>query len=84
MRAIVIEETGGPDRLIERELPLPEPGPGEVAIDVAYAAANWGDTQKREGVYPNPVRYPLVLGLEVSGRVEAAAVAIRLGLTERH
>lgn len=77
MRAILVEQTGGPERLVERDLPPPEPGPGEVAIDVAYAAANWGDTQKREGVYPNPVRYPLVLGLEVSGRVAALGKGVR-------
>jgi len=77
MRAILVEETGGPERLVERDLPLPAPGRGEVAIHVAYAAANWGDTQKREGVYPNPVTYPVVLGLEVAGRVAAVGPGVR-------
>ncbi len=77
MRAIVVEETGGIDRLVERDLPLPTPGKGEITIDVAYAAANWSDIQKREGVYPNPVRYPVVLGLEVSGRVAAIGRGVR-------
>lgn len=69
MRAIVVDEPGGIDRLRLADLPEPEPGPGQAVIDVAFAAANWSDIQKREGVYPDPVRYPAVLGLEVSGTV---------------
>jgi NADPH2:quinone reductase len=69
MRAIVVESPGGPDRLRLRELPRPEPGPGEALIAVAFAGCNWSDIQKRRGVYPDPVNYPVVLGGEVSGRL---------------
>ncbi|WP_436643157.1 quinone oxidoreductase family protein [Microbaculum sp. FT89] len=71
MRAIVIDSPGDIDQLVYRDIPDPAPGRGEVVIDVAYAAANWGDTQKRRGVYPDPISYPAVIGLEVSGRVVA-------------
>jgi len=77
MRAILVEDTGGPDRLLERDLPFPTPAKGQISIDVAYAAANWSDIQKREGVYPNPVSYPVVLGLEVSGRVATVGPGVR-------
>src|SRR5690606_36538218 len=77
MRAIVVEQTGGPEKLVQRDLPEPVAGPGEVVIDVAYAAANWSDIQKREGVYPDPVQYPAVLGLEVSGHVAAVGRGVR-------
>lgn len=71
MRAIVVDSPGGIDRLVYRDLPDPAPGKGEVVVDIAYAAANWGDTQKRRGVYPDPIAYPAVIGLEVSGRIAA-------------
>lgn len=71
MRAVLIERPGGIDRLQLAEVPAPQPGPGEILIRVAYAAANWGDIQKRQGIYPDPVAYPAVLGAEVSGRVAA-------------
>jgi NADPH2:quinone reductase len=77
MRAIVVERPGGPDRLTLRELPRPEPGPGEVLIAVAFAGCNWSDIQKRSGIYPDPVNYPVVLGGEVSGCVAAVGPLTR-------
>ncbi|MCW5733977.1 MAG: zinc-binding dehydrogenase [Enhydrobacter sp.] len=69
MKAVVIHDKGGPDQLVLADRPDPEPGPGEVVIDVAYAGCNWADTQVRQGIYPHPMVYPLVLGFEVSGTV---------------
>jgi NADPH2:quinone reductase len=71
MRAVVVERPGDRSRLTIADLPIPEPGPGELRIRVAYGAANWSDVQKRQGVYPDPVTYPIVLGAEVSGVVDA-------------
>jgi NADPH2:quinone reductase len=81
MRAVLVERPGGIDRLKLAEQPAPQPGPGEILIRVAYAAANWGDIQKRQGIYPDPVAYPAVLGAEVSGRVAALGRGVR-GLRE--
>ena len=67
--------------LVERDVPEPAAGPDEVVIDVAFAAANWSDIQKREGVYPDPVRFPAVLGLEVSGFVTEFGSGVR-GISE--
>ncbi len=77
MRAVVVAEPGGPDRLELTEVPDPALGAGDVLIDVAYAGCNWSDVQKRQGVYPDPVAYPAVLGLEVSGRVRATGPGVR-------
>ena len=71
MRAIEVAEAGGLGCLRYVDLAEPVAGEGEVVIDVAYAAANWSDIQKRQGVYPDPMTYPVVIGLEVSGRVSA-------------
>ena len=77
MRAVVVEEPGGIDRLVVRDVSAPSPAAGEVAIDVAYAGVNWGDLQKRLGVYPEPVAYPANIGLEISGRIVALGPSVR-------
>lgn len=46
-------------------------------IDVAYAARNWADTQKRRGTYPRPIDYPARPGLEVSGRIASVGQGVR-------
>ena len=77
MRAIVVDRPGGRQQLRLVETSVPEPASDEVLIRVAYAAANWGDVQKRQGTYPDPVEYPAVLGAEVSGVVAAAGSGAR-------
>ena len=69
MKAVVIHAPGAPEQLVIAEVPEPDPGPGEVLVDVAFAGCNWADTQIRTGIYPNPRTYPLALGLEVAGTV---------------
>ena len=77
MRAVLVESPGGLDRLRLAEVPDPVPAAGEVLIEVAFAGCNWSDVQKRRGVYPDPVGYPAIIGLEVSGRVRAAGAGVR-------
>ena len=69
MKAVVIHAPGAPEQLVMADIPEPTPGPGEVLVDVAFAGCNWADTQIRTGIYPHARSYPLVLGLEISGRV---------------
>ncbi|WP_344969581.1 NAD(P)H-quinone oxidoreductase [Salinactinospora qingdaonensis] len=71
MRAIVISEPGGPERLTLREVPDPEPGPGEVLVDVAATAVNRADINQRQGNYPPPPGAPEYPGLECSGHIAA-------------
>ena len=70
MRAILVEEYGGPEALVVRELPDPEPGPGEVTISVAYAGVNYAEIMGRRGLLKF-YRAPFVPGMEVSGTVRA-------------
>ena len=51
------------------DLPDPQPGPGELLVDVAAAGVNFIDTYKRRGIYP--VDLPFVPGQEGAGRVAA-------------
>ena len=69
MRAIVITAPGGGDNLNVTEAPAPTPGHGEVLIDVAYCGCNFADTMIAKGTYPHPKGYPLIGGLEVSGKI---------------
>ncbi|MEV5753502.1 quinone oxidoreductase [Actinoallomurus sp. NPDC052308] len=69
MRAIVMTEHGGPDVLRLTEVPDPQPGPGEVVIELAAAGVNFKDVYERQGVYPKET--PAVPGSEGAGRVTA-------------
>ena len=71
MHAITISEPGEPDVLTWTELPDPEPGPGEVLLDVAATAVNRADLLQRQGYYPPPPGVTDVPGLECSGTVAA-------------
>jgi putative PIG3 family NAD(P)H quinone oxidoreductase len=71
MRAVIASGAGGPDVLSLGELPDPEPGPGEVVLDVAATAVNRADTLQRQGFYPPPPGASDVIGLECSGTVAA-------------
>jgi NADPH2:quinone reductase len=69
VRAVQIEEFGGPEVLHVVDLPEPEPGEGEVLIEVGRAGLNFGDTHQRENTYLAKFEVPLVLGGEVAGTV---------------
>jgi len=65
MRAVVVQETGGPEALITMEQPSPRPGPGELLVDVAAAGVNFIDVYYRTGAYP--LQTPFVVGSEAPG-----------------
>ncbi|MEU4196411.1 zinc-binding dehydrogenase [Kribbella sp. NPDC026611] len=69
MRAMMVEQPGGPEVLRLGERPKPTPGPGEVSVEVQYAGAGFVDTLFRAGKFGLPT--PFVPGLEVTGRVRA-------------
>jgi len=67
MRAVQIQEFGGPEVLQVVDLEKPEPGEGEVLIEVARSGINFADTHQRENSYLARYEVPLVLGGEVAG-----------------
>jgi putative PIG3 family NAD(P)H quinone oxidoreductase len=71
MHAITVSEPGGPDVLSWTEQPDPQPGPGEVVLDVVAAAVNRADLLQRQGSYAPPPGVTDIPGLECSGRVTA-------------
>jgi NADPH:quinone reductase len=68
MRAIQIEEFGGPEVMQLTDLPDPEPAPGEVVIDVARAGINFADTHVTRNDYLAKQELPFIPGGEVAGR----------------
>ncbi|MDV6012389.1 NAD(P)H-quinone oxidoreductase [Haloechinothrix sp. LS1_15] len=69
MHAITITEPGEPDVLRWTEVPDPEPGPGEVVVDVAASAVNRADLLQRQGYYAPPEGASEYPGLECSGTI---------------
>jgi NADPH:quinone reductase len=68
MHAVVFERNGGPDVLTFREVPDPEPGPGEAVVDVEAAGVNYMDVYEREGNgYGSPP--PATPGAEGAGTI---------------
>jgi len=71
MKAIQVEEYGGRDALSVVENDVPEPGDGEVRIEVKAAGINFADIMQRRGHYHGGPEAPYVPGLEVVGVVDA-------------
>ena len=78
MRAVQIEEFGGPEVLQVVDVPKPEAGDGQVLIEVTRAGMNFADTHQRENSYLARYEVPLVLGGEVAGRTEDGQRVIAL------
>lgn len=68
MRAILVNEFGGPSVLRLADLPVPEAGPGQVLVAVDRAGVNYADTHQAENSYLSRTTLPLVPGAEVVGR----------------
>jgi len=72
MRAIVVRRTGGPEVLEAAEVPDPQPGAGQLLVDVAAAGVNFMDIYQREGRPPYSPGLPYVPGAEGAGTVLTA------------
>jgi NADPH2:quinone reductase len=78
VRAFGFKSNGGSDVLSELDLPVPEPGPAQVLIEVAYAGVNFAEVQHRRGEFgepDGPGGYD-VPGLEVAGTVAALGAGV--------
>ncbi len=83
MKAIRLHEFGGPEVLRYEEAPLPELKPGEVLVRVHAVGINPPDWYLRDGYkslppeWRPPVPFPIILGSDVSGVVEAVATDVQ-------
>ncbi|MFI0819905.1 NADP-dependent oxidoreductase [Streptomyces sp. NPDC021098] len=82
MRAIRLHEHGGPEVLRDDEVPIPEPGPGEVLVRVHAVGVNPPDWYLRDGLTNLPPEtrpkfdLPVIPGTDISGVVEAVAADV--------
>ncbi|MDQ3376725.1 MAG: NADPH:quinone oxidoreductase family protein [Actinomycetota bacterium] len=71
MKAVRAKSFGTPDVLVLEEVPVPQPGPGEILIRVESAGVNFSDVKRRRNdAYPFPTTLPYTPGGEVAGTVE--------------
>jgi NADPH2:quinone reductase len=76
MRAVVVREFGPPDLLRVEDVPDPQPGPGEVLVDVEACGVNFPDLLVVEGKYQTLPERPFSPGKEVAGRVAAVGADV--------
>ena len=68
MKAIRVEQTGGPDQLQLRDVDVPSPGPEDVVVKLEASGVNFIDVYHRTGLYKMPL--PFTPGMEGAGIVE--------------
>ena len=68
MRAVVIQQYGGPEQLVMRDLPEPTPAPGQVVIDIKAFGLNHAEIYFRSGAWGDVAP---VTGIECVGTVKA-------------
>jgi NADPH2:quinone reductase len=74
MKAIRVNDNGGPEVLSYEDVPVPEPGPGEARVKLAAAGVNFIDCYQRSGLYPKET--PFTLGQEGAGEVDAVGEGV--------
>jgi NADPH:quinone reductase-like Zn-dependent oxidoreductase len=75
-RVMRFHETGGPDKLVIEDLPLGDPGPGEVRIHVEAVGLNRAEAMYRAGNYPTQPQLPSLIGYEGVGTVTALGAGV--------
>ena len=76
MQAVVLREHGGPEVLSFEEIDAPDPGPGEVRIQVRAVAMNHMDLWVRRGGPAFRIEYPFRLGCDIAGTVESVGAGV--------
>jgi NADPH:quinone reductase len=74
MKAILVREPGGPEKMELAEMPTPAPGPRQALVRIRAAGVNFIDVYFRTGLYKAEV--PVMLGSEAAGTVEAAGAEV--------
>lgn len=74
MKKIVVHEYGEPDVMKLEEVPMPEPGPGQLRIKIEAIGLNYIDTYKRSGAYKGAL--PMTPGEEAAGVIDAVGEGV--------
>lgn len=76
MKAAVLDAPGTADAFAIRDVPVPVVGDDDLLVEVAACGVSFRDVVERNGTYRRDVRYPLIMGLEISGVVRAHGRAV--------
>ncbi|HMF63636.1 MAG TPA: NADP-dependent oxidoreductase [Edaphobacter sp.] len=78
MKAVVLHEYGGPDKLKYEDVPDPVAGDGQVLVRVAASSVNPIDYKLRSGIFKDfmPLQFPAILGNDFSGIVRAVGPGV--------
>jgi len=76
MRAVVIREHGGRDKLLVEQVPDPPVGPGQIRVQVRACALNHLDLWVRRGLPGLRLTYPHILGADIAGEVESVGPGV--------
>ena len=76
MKAIRVQQFGGPEVLRLAEVPTPRPGPGQVLVRVRAVGVNPVETYQRSGSNPN-LALPWTPGMDAAGTIEATGPDVR-------
>ncbi|MCE8536418.1 NADPH:quinone oxidoreductase family protein [Ruegeria pomeroyi] len=74
MRSFTVQSAGTPAQLIDQ--PVPEPGPGQVRIDIRACGLNFADLLMQKGTYQDTPPAPFTLGMEVAGTISALGAGV--------
>jgi len=74
VKTVIIEQVGGPENMKLVDMPVGDPGPGEIRIQHKACGLNYIDVYQRTGLYPMVL--PHALGMEASGVVEAVGAGV--------
>jgi NADPH2:quinone reductase len=77
MKAIRVEEFGGPEQLRVKDVPDLKPGPGQVVVRISAAGVNPVDTYIRAGAYPRKPALPYTPGTDSAGTVESIGDGVK-------
>src|SRR4051812_10020574 len=75
-KAMVIDETGGPEVMRWTDVPDVEPGPGEIRVRQHAVGVNFIDVYFRTGLYKPPGGLPFVPGMEGAGVIDAVGTGV--------
>ena len=78
MKALVLREHGGNDKLaVETDFPDPEPGEGDVVLQVRATSLNYHDVFTRRGMPGIKIAMPAIMGLDVAGEIVAVGPGVQ-------
>jgi len=76
MKASILHEHGGPEKLVYGDMPDPVAAPDEVVVDIHAASVNAADYKVRLGSYDSKLKFPYILGRDFSGVVASKGAQV--------